>query len=96
MLHAKPGLHAEYLPPYAPELNPAGYLWSFLKFHPLTNLAFFHLEDIATATRTHARALQRKEGLLRSFLGHSPLSLRPKSDRNSATGSSSRPRLGDL
>lgn len=78
LLQATPGLHVEYLPPYAPELNPVEYLWSFLKFHPLANLAFFHLDEIATATRTHARALQRNEVLLRSFVSHSPLPLRFK------------------
>lgn len=76
LLDATPGLHAEYLPPYAPELNPVEYLWSFLKFYPLANVAFFRLDEVATATRTHARALQRNEELLRSFLDHSPLSLR--------------------
>lgn len=76
LLKATPGLHAEYLPPYAPELNPVEYLWSFLKLHPLANLAFFRLDEVATTARTHARALQRNERLLRSFVDHSPLSLR--------------------
>lgn len=75
LLQTTPGLHAEYLPPYAPELNPVEYLWAFLKLQPLANLAFFRLDDVATTARIHARALQRKEGLLRSFLNHSPLSL---------------------
>ena len=66
LLETTPGLLAEYLPPYAPELNPVEYLWSFLKLHPLANLAFFDLDEIATATRSHARALQRNEELLRS------------------------------
>lgn len=78
LLDATPGLHAEFLPPYAPELNPVEYLWSFLKYHPLANVAFFELDEITTVTRTHARAVQRDEGLLRSFLAHSPLSLRLK------------------
>jgi hypothetical protein len=78
LLDATPGLYAESLPPYAPELNPVEYLWSFLKFHPLANVAFLELNEITTATRTHARAVQREQGLLRSFLAHSPLSLRLK------------------
>jgi hypothetical protein len=76
LLDITAGLQAEFLPPYAPELNPVEYLWSFLKFHPLANLAFFQLDDIATTTRNHARAVQHNERLLRSFLAHSPLSLR--------------------
>jgi len=29
--------HLEYLPPYAPELNPVEYLWAYLKTNPLAN-----------------------------------------------------------
>lgn len=71
-----PGLTTEFLPPYAPELNPLEYLWSFLKFGPLANLALFEVDEIATTARNHAKAVQRSEKLLRSFLAHSPLSLR--------------------
>jgi transposase len=78
LLNATPGLHAEYLPPYAPELNPVEYLWSFLKLHPLANFPLFRFDEISTTARIHARALQRNEGLLRSFVDHSPLSLRLK------------------
>lgn len=73
-----PGRHMEFFPPYAPELNPVEYLWSFLKYHPLANIAFFALDEIATTTRRHARAVQHSEALLRSFVAHSPLSLRLK------------------
>lgn len=75
LLAATPELDVEFLPPYAPELNPVEYLWSFLKVNPLANLAFFELDDIATTTRTHVRRVQRDEPLLRSFLAHCPLSL---------------------
>ena len=34
------------------------------------------LEQLTTTARRHTRSLQRKPDLLRSFLGHSPLSLR--------------------
>lgn len=78
VLAQTPGLEAEFFPPYAPELNPLEYLWSFLKYHPLANLAFTEVHEIASATRSHARAVQRSEVLLRSFLAHSPLSLRLK------------------
>lgn len=76
LIDRTPRLHTEHFPPYAPELNPVEYLWSFLKIHPLANLSFFELNDIATTTRKHARTVQRDERLLRSFLAHSPLSLR--------------------
>jgi transposase len=63
-------------PPYAPELNPVEYVWSYLKTKPLANLACPDVEVLATVGRHHARSLQRKPDLLRSFIRHSPLSLR--------------------
>jgi transposase len=65
-----------YLPAYAPELNPVEYLWSYLKTNPLANLACPEVTSLAAAGRRHARALQHKPDLLRSFIRHSPLSLR--------------------
>ena len=71
-----PQLVTEFFPPYAPELNPVEYVWGYLKLNPLANLAFFDLEELTTTARSQTRSLQRKPGLLRSFLRHSPLSLR--------------------
>lgn len=65
-----------YFPPYAPELNPVEYLWGYLKTNPLANLACPDVALLAAAGRRHARSLQYKSGLLRSFIRHSPLSLR--------------------
>ena len=69
-------LATEFFPRYAPELNPIEYVWGYLKRNPLANLAFFDLEQLTTTARRHTRSLQRKPDLLRSFLRHSPLSLR--------------------
>lgn len=71
-----PELSTEFFPPYAPELNPIEYVWGYLKLNPLANLAFFDLDALTTTARRHGRSLQRKPDLLRSFLRHSPLSLR--------------------
>jgi transposase len=71
-------LDAFFLPPYAPELNPVEYLWSYMKINDLANFAAFELDTLARATRKSGRSLQRKEYLLRSFINHSPLSLRLK------------------
>jgi transposase len=75
LLVATPALHIELLPPYAPELNPVEYLWSYLKLNPLANRAFFEVDTLADTARAQTRILQRDEKLLRSFLAHSPLSL---------------------
>jgi transposase len=69
-------LHTFFFPAYAPELNPVEYLWSYLKSNPLANLAYFDLPSLAASTRHHARHLQHRPELLRSFIHHSPLFLR--------------------
>lgn len=69
-------LHPHFFPPYAPELNPVEQAWSYLKMNPLANFAPLDLETLVQSTRHHGRSLQRKHGLLRSFMAHCPLSLR--------------------
>lgn len=66
-----------YFPPYAPELNPVEYLWSYLKTNPLANLAYPEVTLLAAAGRRHARSLQHKTALLRAFIRHSPLAFAP-------------------
>jgi transposase len=65
-----------HFPAYAPELNPVEYVWSYLKTKPLANLACPNVEALAVVGRRHARSVQRQRHLLRSFIHHSPLSLR--------------------
>ncbi len=71
-----PELHTHHLPPYAPELNPVENVWSYLKMNPMANLALTDLDTLTTTTRHYGRSLQRKQTLLRSFITHTPLSLR--------------------
>lgn len=68
--------HTDFLPPYAPELNPVEYLWSYLKMNPLANHPIPDVFTLADLTRRHGRSLQHQPILLRSFINHSPLSLR--------------------
>ena len=49
-------LHVEFLPPYAPELNPVEYLWGYWKKHELAN---FCAKDIWQLSHTASRALRR-------------------------------------
>lgn len=65
-----------FFPSYAPELNPVEYAWCWLKNNPLANLARLDLDSLAAAARRSACNLQHRPSLLRSFLRHSPLSLR--------------------
>lgn len=63
----------EYLPPYAPELNPVEYLWGYWKHHQLPNVCpkdFWHLNDRARQT---LRRLRRRPRLLAAFWKQSSL-----------------------
>jgi hypothetical protein len=71
-------LAVEFLPPYAPELNPVENVWSHLKMNPLANLPIHELNELRATASRHGRSLQRRQRLLRSFVQHSPLSLRLK------------------
>jgi transposase len=44
-----------HFPPYAPELNPVEYLWSYLKTNPLANLACPEVALLAAAGRAPPR-----------------------------------------
>ncbi len=71
-------VRVEFLPPYAPELNPVEYLWAYLKSNSLANVAVTEIEALTHMARRHSRKLQRRLSLLRSFVDHSPLFLRLK------------------
>lgn len=73
-----PRIHPEHFPPYAPELNPTEYFWSYLKTNPLANLAPPDLPTLTTRTRSSGRSIQHSQSLLRSFVKHAPLPLRLK------------------
>ena len=63
----------EYLPPYAPELNPVEYLWGYWKHHQLPNVCpkdFWHLNHRARQT---LRRLRRRPRLIAAFWKQSSL-----------------------
>ena len=76
LLDDKQDIHLCFLPAYAPELNPVEYLWCHLKMNPLANRPVMDVVELSSVARHHGRSLQHKEELLRSFIRHSPLSLR--------------------
>ena len=75
-LRTVPRLHPEFFPPYAPELNPTEYFWSYLKNNPLSNFAPADVATLSHKARSAGRSIQRTQSLLRSFVHHSPLPLR--------------------
>lgn len=71
-------LTLEWFPPYAPELNPVEYLWSYLKSHRIANHGLFELEEIYDRARHEADDIAANQPLLRSFVRASQLPIRLK------------------
>lgn len=68
-------IHIEWLPPYAPELNPVEHVWSHTKYGDLAN---YVPEDILRLGRSVNESLDRKRSnqrLLRSFFHAAKLRL---------------------
>ena len=66
-------LEVEWLPPYAPELNPLEYLWSYLDCTDLANLSADDLTQLQAQVWRGARRVRRKSDLAYGFLKHSGL-----------------------
>jgi transposase len=71
-------IHREFLPPYAPDINPVEMIWGYLKGNPLANFAPTDSKALAYVTRYHATRLKSRKDLLRSFLCATPLFSCPK------------------
>lgn len=63
-----PRLHIEYLPPYAPELNPVEYAWSWLKINPLANRCAQDLDQLTAAAMCAKRQMATNRQLLTGFV----------------------------
>lgn len=57
-----------HLPPYAPELNPVEYAWSYLKMNPLANVCPTDIKVLSKVARRRGKSLSRQRHLLRSFV----------------------------
>lgn len=60
-------LTLERLPPYAPDLNPVEWLWSYLKYGEMANFAprdAAHLDGVVTG---HLESIRRKPERMRGF-----------------------------
>ena len=68
-------LQVEYLPAYAPDLNPVEGLWANLKGVELANRACFSLEELAAAAEQGIGRVRGESELLFSFLQQAGLSL---------------------
>jgi transposase len=75
-------LVVEYLPPYAPELNPVEGMWSSVKARELANLGAKTMDGVTRAARRGLRRIQRAPELLLGFLGQGGLSLNQPASTN--------------
>lgn len=60
-------LTLEWLPGYAPELNPVEHLWAHLKQHEIPNLCPRDLWELSTAARAALRRMRRRPTLVTAF-----------------------------
>jgi len=57
-------IQIHYLPAYAPELNPAEYIWAQLKQHELANFCPHNLWELSTEARSALRSMQRRRTII--------------------------------
>lgn len=60
-------LQVEYLPAYAPELNPVECLWGYWKHHELPNLCPHTYWELRDAGRRALRRMRRRPSLITAF-----------------------------
>ncbi len=64
---------AEYLPSYAPELNPVEYIWAYWKQHELPNVCPKDYWELNERARKALRRMRRKPRLITAFWKQSSL-----------------------
>jgi transposase len=60
-------LALEWLPGYAPELNPVEHIWGYLKQHELPNFCPRQLWQLSAAARSALRRMRRRPTLVTAF-----------------------------
>ena len=70
-------LHLEYLPPYAPELNPVEWVWKTTRYDGMCNYAPDNLTQLLRRAERELKDVEHDQVRLRSFIGcsHLPLKL---------------------
>jgi transposase len=69
-------LWIEWLPPYAPDLNPMDHGWGHMKYHDLANHGLEDVDALEEAVAEDYRRLRKKPRLLRAFVRATPLPIR--------------------
>jgi transposase len=60
-------LWLEFLPAYAPELNPSEYIWGHLKQHEIANLCPKHLDELSLHAIRALKRMRRRPTLIMAF-----------------------------
>lgn len=60
-------IEIEFLPAYAPELNPVEFIWGHLKHHDLPNLCPKNLHRLSEHARKALRRMRRRPTLVTAF-----------------------------
>lgn len=68
-------IQLEFLPAYAPELNPTEYIWGYLKQHELPNFCAHDLAHLSDTARRRLKSMQRRPKLIRAFWKQAELPL---------------------
>jgi hypothetical protein len=68
-------IDVEWLPAYAPDLNPVEGVWGYVKYDDLPNYCPEHAEALRLAVEDSICAAARRQPLLRSFFEHAGLRL---------------------
>jgi len=68
-------LQIEWLPAYAPQLNPDEQVWTQAKYRDLANFLPQDVTDLAQAVQQSLQQTKSQQCLLRSFFRHAKLSL---------------------
>ena len=74
-LHRRGAIEIEYLPAYAPELNPVKYIWGYWKRHEIPNLCAKDVVEFGSRGRVALRRMGRCPGLVASFWKQAELPL---------------------
>lgn len=73
LLAKYPRLTIDYLPPYAPELNPVEYLWSPLKCSKLANVCYKDALELDDWITDHLSDYAQSQAMLGNFFKATPL-----------------------
>ena len=67
LIQQRKRLEVEFLPAYAPELNPVEYLWGYWKEHELPNFCPKHFGELSHHALRALRRMRRRPKLVAAF-----------------------------